>query len=111
LEFFGGLKWRFEEFVPYERRKIDRIAIFRARADLRMRDNFTFSNEEYNTHSCPWHNNITAAILSFRTAKALCHNPSSRVKISDFTWFNSARFTRSSQQLLDMGLIEPAQWF
>ncbi len=111
LEFFGGLKWRFEEFVPYERRKIDRIAIFRARADLRMRDNFTFSNEEYNTHSCPWHNNITAAILSFRTAKALCHNPSSRVKISDFTWFNSALFTWSSQQLLDLGLIEPGQWF
>lgn len=111
LDFFGGLKWRYEEFVPYERRKIDRIAIFKARADLKMSEDFYFSDEEYNTYACPWHNNITAALLSFRTAKALRRNPTSREAIDDFTWVNSARITWTSQQLLDLGLIEPGQWF
>jgi len=111
LDFFGGLKWRYEEFVPYERRKIDRIAIFKARADLKMSEDFCFSDEEYNTYACPWHNNITAALLSFRTAKALRRKPTSREAIDDFTWVNSARITWTSQQLLDLGLIEPGQWF
>jgi hypothetical protein len=28
LNFYGGLKWRYEEFVPCERRRIDRMAVF-----------------------------------------------------------------------------------
>lgn len=110
-DFFGGLKWRFEEFVPPDKRRIDRIGIFRAKQGLTMRDDFTFSDQEYNTYSCPWHNNVTAAIVSFRIAKALRHNPLPREHINDFKWFNSVRFTWSSQQLLDLGLIEPGQWF
>ena len=74
-DFFGGLKWRFEEFVPPDKRRIDRIGIFRAKQGLTTRDDFTYSDQEYNTYSCPWHNNVTAAIVSFRTAKALRHNP------------------------------------
>ena len=31
LNFYGGLKWRYEEFVPYERRRIDRMALFLAK--------------------------------------------------------------------------------
>ncbi|MEL7397696.1 MAG: hypothetical protein AAFN44_15155, partial [Pseudomonadota bacterium] len=75
LDFFGGLRWRYEEHVPPNKRKIDRIALFRAKADLKLRENHTFSDEEYNTYACPWHNNLTAAIMSFRTAKALKTNP------------------------------------
>jgi len=96
LDFFGGLRWRFEEHVPVERRKIDRIPLFRAKAGLRLRWDHTFSDEEYNTYACPWHNNLTASICSFRTAKALRSNP-------PFEWH--------SRQLLDLGLMEPGQWF
>ncbi|RMH42607.1 MAG: hypothetical protein D6688_10030, partial [Alphaproteobacteria bacterium] len=71
LDFFGGLRWRFEEHIPPAKRKIDRIALFRARPGVRLRENHTFTDEEYNTYSCPWHHNLTAAIASFRTAKAL----------------------------------------
>jgi len=111
LDFFGGLRWRFEEHVPWKRRRIDRIGLFRACAGLRLQPDHTFSIPEYNTYACPWHNNLTAAICSFRTAKALKRNPGSRSAISSFKWDRSARFDWSSQQLMDHGLIEPGQWF
>ncbi len=111
LDFFGGLRWRFEEHVPPLRRKIDRIAIFRAKPGLKLRDDHTFSNEEYNTYACPWHHNLTSAICSFRTAKALKLNPGSRYDIESFKWHNSTPFEWHSRQLLDLGLMEPGQWF
>ncbi|MDR0809713.1 MAG: hypothetical protein LBE86_11420 [Gemmobacter sp.] len=111
LDFFGGLRWRFEEHVAWGKRKIDRISLFRAKADLRLRPDFTFSDEEYNTYSCPWHHNLTACICSFRTAKALKTNPGSRYDIHNFRWRNSTGFQWNSQQLMDLGLMEPGQWF
>ena len=111
LDFFGGLRWRFEEHVSPTRRKIDRIALFRAKPGLQLRPDFTFSDEEYNTYACPWHHNITTAVVSFRTAKALKSNPGSRYDIHDFKWYNSIKFQWNSQQLMDLGLMEPGQWF
>lgn len=111
LDFFGGLRWRYEEHVPAERRKIDRIALFKAKKGLRLRSNHTFTDEEYNTYACPWHHNITCAVCSFRTAKALKSNPGSRHAIDSFKWHNSAPFEWHSRQLLDLGLMEPGQWF
>ena len=111
LDFFGGLRWRFEEHIPKTRRKIDRISLFRARKGLRLQPDHTFNDEEYNTYSCPWHHNITTAIVSFRTAKALKSNAGSTFDIHTFKWHNSTEFDWSSQQLLDLGLMEPGQWF
>ncbi|MCT4557658.1 MAG: hypothetical protein N4A61_06320 [Pelagimonas sp.] len=111
LDFFGGLRWRYEEHVPQDRRKIDRIGLFRAKPELRLLSNHTFNDEEYNTYACPWHNNITASIVSFRTAKALKRNPGSTFDIRSFRWHNSAPFEWHSRQLLDLGLMEPGQWF
>ena len=111
LDFYGGLKWRFEEHVPYEKRRIDRISLFRARPGLKMRPDFTFNDEEYNTFACKWHNNLTAAVCSFRAAKALKRNPGSTYEIDSFRWHNSTRFEWSSRQLMDLGLMEPGQWF
>jgi hypothetical protein len=111
LDFFGGLRWRYEEHIPANKRKIDRISIFRAKPGLQLRADFTFTDEEYNTYACPWHNNLTAAVCSFRTAKALKANPGSTFDIEEFTWHNSVRFDWHSRQLLDLGLMEPGQWF
>ena len=111
LDFFGGLRWRFEEFIPKERRRINRIALFRARKGLRLRDDHSFNDEEYNTYSCPWHHNLTAAIASFRTAKALKSNPGSTFDIGSFQWRNSIPFQWQSTQLMELGLMEPGQWF
>jgi len=111
LDFFGGLRWRFEEHIPPRSRKIDRIALFRAKEGLQIRPDHTFNVEEYNTYSCPWHHNLTATICSFRTAKALKRNPGSTYDIDTFRWLNSTPFEWHSRQLLDMGLMEPGQWF
>ncbi|MEL7254372.1 MAG: hypothetical protein AAGL23_09370 [Pseudomonadota bacterium] len=111
LDFFGGLRWRYEEHVPQDKRKIDRISLFRAKPQLMLQGNHTFSDEEYNTYACPWHNNLTAAVMSFRTAKALKSNPGSTFDIHNFCWHNTAPFEWHSRQLLDLGLMEPGQWF
>ena len=111
LDFFGGLRWRFEEHIPAPRRKIDRIALFRAQRGLVLRPDHTFNIEEYNTYSCPWHHNLTAAVVSFRVAKALKANPGSSHAITSFRWAGSQRFDWQSQQLMDLGLMEPGQWF
>ena len=76
-----------------------------------MRPDHTFNDEEYNTYSCPWHHNLTAAVCSFRAAKALKTNPGSSEEIPSFMWFNSVPFEWQSEQLLDLGLMEPGQWF
>lgn len=111
LDFFGGIRWRFEEHVPPARRRIDRIALFRARKGLELRPDHTFNVEECNTYACPWHHNLTATVCSFRTAKALRTNPGSRGEIRTFRWHNSEPFRWESQQLMDLGLMEPGQWF
>lgn len=111
LDFFGGLRWRFEEHVPYARRRIDRISLFRAKPGLKLLPDFTLSDQEMNTYACRWHHNLTAAVCSFRTAKALRTNPGSRHAIATFRWPNSTKFAWHSQQLMDLGLMEPGQWF
>ncbi|WP_298849745.1 hypothetical protein [uncultured Ruegeria sp.] len=111
VDLSGGLRWRFEDHVPYERRRIDRIALFKAQKDLALKPDHTFNEPEYNTYSCPWHHNMTAAICSFRAAKALKTNAGSTFDIPSFLWRNSVPFEWHSRQLLDLGLIESGQWF
>lgn len=111
LDFFGGIRWRHEEHIPDASRKIDRIALFRAKKGLQLRADHTFNEQEYNTYACPWHHNLTAAICSFRAAKALKRNPGSTFEIQSFKWHNSTPFEWHSRQLLDLGLMEPGQWF
>lgn len=111
MDIFGGIRWRYEEHIPWTRRRLDRAALFRAKKGLRMRSDMTLSEEEMNTLSCPWHNNLTAAVASFRTAKALRSNPGSKWAIANFSWGGSVRFEWSSRQLLELGLMETGQWF
>jgi hypothetical protein len=44
-------------------------------------------------------------------AKALKRNPGSTYDIPTFRWDNSVPFEWSSRQLMDLGLMEPGQWF
>lgn len=111
LDFFGGVRWRHEEHIPWASRKIDRISLFQAKHGLKLQSDHTFNDQEYNTYACPWHHNLTAAICSFRTAKALKRNPGSKYAIDSFRWHNSTPFDWHSRQLLDLGLMEPGQWF
>ncbi|MFC0278820.1 hypothetical protein ACFOHK_04290 [Falsigemmobacter intermedius] len=111
FDLFGGLRWRFEEHVPWTKRRIDRVSLFRAVPGLIFRQDHSFNIEEYNTLNCPWHHNLSGAVCSFRTAKALRINPGSREAIHSFAWAHSVPFEWSSRQLMELGLMEPGQWF
>ncbi len=111
IDCYGGLRRRYEEHVPWERRRIDRIALFQAKAGLVMASDFTLNDAEMNTYACKWHNNVTAVVASFRTARALLDNPGSRAAIQTFQWERAVRFDGTSQQLMTLGLMEPGQWF
>ncbi|ABD53613.1 hypothetical protein [Jannaschia sp. CCS1] len=111
LNFYGGLRWRFEEHVATPKRRIDRVGLFQAAPGLALRDDHTLSDEELNTYTCPWHHSLSASICSFRVAKALRTNPGSRHDIPDFRWHKSVQFHWSSMQLMELGLMEPGQWF
>ncbi|WP_341366810.1 hypothetical protein [Yoonia sp. BS5-3] len=111
LDVFGGLRWRFEEHIAQTRRRIDRVSLFKAKQGLLMSTDRLFNDPEYNTIACPWHHSLTAAVASFRTAKALRRNPGSRQSIDSFHWRQSEKFNWQAQQLLDLGLLEPGQWF
>jgi len=110
-EIFGGLRWRFDQHVPKDRWRIDRVAIFRAKPERCLLEDHRLSETEGNTISCRWHRNLTAAICSFRAAKALRSNPGSQDDTRSFRWHGSEPFAWSSQQLLDLGMMEPGQWF
>lgn len=111
LSIYGGLKWRFEEHLPWTKRRIDRVALFQAQSGLQLDEDQMFNVEEYNTYQCPWHHSVTIAICSFRTAKYLKSNPGSTFDVESFAWAKSEKFHWNSQQLMDLGLMEPGQWF
>ncbi len=111
FDIFGGLRWRFEEHIPWDRRRIDRVSLFKAEAGLEIGADLRLNNPEMNTISCEWHNNMTMAVLSFRVAKVLMHNPGSADAIDSFTWGGSRKFDWTSQQLLELGFMETGQWF
>jgi len=111
LDICGGLKWRFEEHLPYEKRRLNRVALFKPEPGLEIDSLGYFNIPEYNTYSCPWHHNTTIAICSFRTAKSLKTNPGSTFEIGSFIWSKSIKFRWNSQQLMDHGFMEPGQWF
>jgi hypothetical protein len=108
---FGGLRWRFEEHVPARSRRLDRTGLFRARKGLRLMPDGRLNEPGLNTAACPWHRNLTAAIASFRAAKALRINPAPRAAIESFLAPQSVRFEWSDRQLMDLGFMEPGQWF
>ena len=110
-DFHGGLRWRFEEYLPADRLRIDRISLFRTEKGLRLLPDHRLNVQELNTYACPWHHSMTAATASFRVAKALTRNPASREAGRSFVWRHSRRFDWTARQLMDAGMMEPGQWF
>ncbi|MDO5705211.1 MAG: hypothetical protein Q4G49_09105 [Paracoccus sp. (in: a-proteobacteria)] len=111
IDIFGGPRWRHEDHIPPASRPLNRPALFRSAPGLRLSADHRFDRAEYNTLSCPWHHNLTAAVASFRLAKGLMANPGTREVARHLTGPASVDFQWHSQQLLDLGLIESGQWF
>jgi len=107
----GGFRWRYEDFVPESSQRLDRTALFRAAPGVRLGSDGRLSEPALNTLSSPWHRSLTAVVASFRAAKALRINPAPRAAIPSFRAPQSVKFEWRAQQLLDLGFMEPGQWF
>ena len=110
VDIYGGLGWRFEEFSPVAMSRVNRPAFFHAAEGAKIRDDLWLEDAEANTISCPWHNNPTMAIMSFRRARRLLSHPNFRNAINTLMWPNSRKFEWRSDQLASLGMIEAGQW-
>ena len=111
IDVYGGLRWRFEEFIPWERRRINNVRLVKSAPDLILGDDFIFNQSEYETYQSEWHNSPSLAVCSFRATKFLLNNPGSRERLEKFKWPNSVKYEATANQLLALGLMEPGQWF
>ncbi|MEM6624089.1 MAG: hypothetical protein AAF674_17845 [Pseudomonadota bacterium] len=111
LTVYGGLGWRFQEFAPPEMSQIGRASLFRASKGVHMGRDFRFLDPDYAAVACPWHNSPTGALMSLRRAYRVMAHPDFGDARSRVTWQGSRRFDWHSGQLLELGMIEPGQWF
>lgn len=110
VDVYGGLGWRFEEYVPITMSRVNRPALFKGGPTTALRSDLWLEDDAQNTVACPWHNNPTMALMSFRRARRMLSHPNFRGAIDTLMWPNSARFEWSSAQLATLGLIEAGQW-
>ncbi|MEM0922460.1 MAG: hypothetical protein AAGI13_05405 [Pseudomonadota bacterium] len=111
LSVFGGLGWRFEEMIPAEMQPIGRPTLFRATSGLEIQPDLSFADPAYRAVSAPWHHSPTGAVMTLRRSRRLLQAPGFGKVAGKLLWHGSERFNWSSAQLLDLGLIEPGQWF
>jgi hypothetical protein len=108
IDVYGGLRWRFSEHFSNEERNINQSSVFKVHSELELHTASRFNDAEYNTISCPWHNNVTICTVSYRAYKKLRQE---RPDITDFNWFHTQELDWSSKQLMELGFMEPGQWF
>ncbi|MEM7239372.1 MAG: hypothetical protein AAF501_16320 [Pseudomonadota bacterium] len=111
LAFFGGLGWRFEDLILPSLQQVGRAGLFRAQKGVHIRQDMVFGEDAYVSVSAPWHNSATGAVMSLRRTRHLFAAPEF-VDVQDrLFWPGSVRFEWTSEQLLNLGMIEPGQWF
>ncbi|MGB0440166.1 MAG: hypothetical protein ACPGFC_08715 [Paracoccaceae bacterium] len=108
---YGGLRRRMAPHVPPDRHRIDRIPLVRGARGLSIDDHGRLSDPERNTRACPWHANLTCAVLSRRTARALARTPSAQHELGELRWAGSAPYSGAASQIVALGLMEAGQWF
>ncbi|MEL6233943.1 MAG: hypothetical protein AAFR46_06010 [Pseudomonadota bacterium] len=108
---YGGVRWRFSHLIPQHGQLLNRPALYIAEAGLAIDAALALSDPDLNAPSCPWHRNPTAAILSFRVARAVSMGPSSADGLDGFVWEGTRRCAWQSSQLVDLGFMEQGQWF
>ena len=108
---YGGLKWRYREWFTKSSTCIERVPFFLATDKVEFNKNGITDDPEFYSYHCEHHRNPTCAVMSFRSAIDLRHNPSSREAIQKFSWVGTEIFKWNSPQLLRLGYIETGQWF
>ncbi len=111
LDVYGGLGWRFEGMIPAAQQHIGRASLYRSDPEVPLGPELRFAKLAYASVSCPWHHNPTGAVMSLRRARQLFANPGFEAVRRKLVWAGSRPFDWSSAQLLELGMIEPGQWF
>lgn len=111
LRLYGGLGWRFEEMTPPHLQQIGRTVLLKPGPDTAMNQELLFGDTEYDSVSCPWHHNPTGAVMSLRRSRRIMAHPAFAEVAHRLVWSGSEPFQWRSDQLLDLGMIEPGQWF
>lgn len=111
LRLRGGLGWRFEEFTPPDLQPISRAVMLKPGEDLTVGKDLSVHGGEYDSLNCPWHRNPTAAIMSLRRSRRIMAHPGFPKVAEKLMWPGSTQFSWKSTQLLELGMIEPGQWF
>jgi hypothetical protein len=111
LRIYGGLGWRMQERVLAGPPRLERTAFVRARRGMRPDGWFGFGDPSADGMAGPWHRSPTMAVMSFRAARALLADPDFAQTRPDFRWAMTREWDWSSDQLLNLGVIEPGQWF
>ena len=111
LDLYGGLGWRFEELAPKALAQLGRSALVRVERGLALDRNWRFGDPDYDSVSCPWHHSPTGAVMSLRRTWRIMAHPGFTDVAGDLIWHGSTPFDWTSRQLLELGMIEPGQWF
>ncbi len=111
LNLHGGLGWRFEELSPAEMHQIGRSTLIKVEEGMTLDRFWRFGHPDFDSVSCPWHNSPTGAVMSLRRSYRITAHPGFADVASDLMWQGSVPFDWSSRQLLELGMIEPGQWF
>lgn len=111
LRIYGGLGWRFEEICPPPMQQIGRTALLKVAADTALDRERLFGQSELDSVACPWHHNPTAAVMSLRRTQRILAHPAFDKVADRLIWHGTTTFEWHSHQLLDLGMIEPGQWF
>lgn len=111
LRLFGGLGWRFEELTPGHMHQIGRAALLKPRRGVEIGRDLIFDDPGYASVSAPWHHSPTAAIMTLRRAWRIFAHPQFPEWRGSLHWHGTTRWDWSSRQLLELGMIEPGQWF
>lgn len=111
VRLFGSLGWRFEEMMPSSLQQIGRTSMLRAERGVHLGRDMIFEDPEYASVSCPWHHNLTAAMMTLRRTYRLVAHPNFHTVRRKLDWAGTTEFDWTSSQLLELGMIEPGQWF
>ncbi len=111
LRLYGGLGWRFAEFTPKEMQQIGRTSLFRATKGVWLDRKYLFDDPEYASVSCKWHHNPPASMMPLRRSRRIMAHPRFHEVRGQLMWAGSEPFDWSAQKLLELGMIEPGQWF
>jgi hypothetical protein len=111
VNIFGGLRRHFEKHVPWEKRRLDRVASVSGRSWVEIPARFHLQPARIQHNFLPMASqcNRSCRLISGRqifapqSGQPQCHLQFSMARIRAIKWH--------SQHLMDLGFMEPGQWF